>query len=75
MHPLNVLSIPRSLLLEPAKQKALLDELAQLTEEQSDALNLAMYVGMSLEEGHMYDERVQRINQLSDLVIANLRNL
>jgi hypothetical protein len=61
--------------LESAKQKALLDELAQLTEEQSDALNLAMYVGMSLEAGHMYDERAQRINQLSDLVIANLRNL
>ena len=44
------------------------DELDTLSNQQSDALKLAVYVGMSPEESAKYKERAKRITKLSGLV-------
>jgi len=75
LHPIERPQYSLESLVGTSKTKGAARWTGALTEEQSDALNLAMYVGMSLEEDHMFAERTQRINRLSDLVIANLRNL
>ena len=63
----------------PEQQKALLDELTSLSEQQSKALGLAVFVGMSPEEHAKYDERAKRIHEICLLIkdskaIASARN-
>jgi endonuclease IV len=41
-------------------------EIDRLTEEQSEALHLAVYVGMSRHEAKKYDERLETIKMLVD---------
>ena len=52
----------------PEQQKALLDELTSLSEQQSKALGLAVFVGMSPEERATYDERAKRIHDICLLI-------
>ena len=52
----------------PEQQKILLDELAFLSEQQSKALALAVFVGMSPEEQAEFEERAKRIHEVCLLI-------
>jgi hypothetical protein len=51
--------------LTPEKRQELATELAELTKQQSDALKAASLFRMTAEEARAYDERHERITELS----------
>jgi hypothetical protein len=51
-----------------AREKALLDELARLSKQQSDALQTAVYMRMEPKMAAEYDIRAKRIGELCKLL-------
>ncbi|MFY9740809.1 MAG: hypothetical protein WA252_13980 [Candidatus Sulfotelmatobacter sp.] len=49
-------------------------ELSELSKDQFEALQAAMYTGLSKEEGAAYDKRADRISKICSL-LANFRPL
>ena len=55
-------------MLTAAEAKALTDELAQLSRQQSEALQTAAYFTMSKTDAAAYDKRREHIAQLGELL-------
>lgn len=50
--------------------QSITDEIERLTNEQAEAMSLAVYVGMSKQEVKLYDERQKRIYELYETLLA-----
>lgn len=54
--------------LEAEQAKELADELSALSKEQSEALQVAIYIPLSKEQARAYDRRAKRIGKICGLL-------